>query len=161
MEAEALLLAGFADAGVAQLRDAFDRVADRADCNLRLVELAGRAGLREVLTEALDELTAGACLDPNGCVGRLMAIASLELQFGNPGRALSAYERAHEAEPMNLGITEGLANLAARLGRHRQAVDAYTALVAAKPEREDFREAHKRAQRALTEQLAREPDLTP
>ncbi len=114
-----------------------------------------------MVTEALDELTAGACLDANGCVGRLMAIANLELQFGNPGRALSAYERAHDAEPQNLGITEGLANLSVRLGRHRQAVDAYAALVAAKPEREDYREAHKRAQRALTEELAREPSAIP
>jgi tetratricopeptide (TPR) repeat protein len=161
VEAEALLLAGFADEGVALLRAAFDRVADRADCNLRLVEFAGKAGLRQVLTEALDELTAGACLDPSGCVGRLMAIASLELQFGNPGRALSAYERAHETEPQNLGITEGLANLSVRLGRHRQAADAYAALAAAKPDREDYREAHKRAQRALTEQLAREPSAIP
>ncbi len=155
VEAEALLLAGFATEGVARLRAAFDRVADRADCNLRLVELAGRAGLREVLTEALDELTANACLDATGCVGRLMAIANLELQFGNPGRAFSAYGRAHEADPANLAITEGLANLAARLGRHRQAVEAAQLLVSVKPDREDLARLLKQEQRLLTEELAR------
>lgn len=154
VEAEALVLAGFPQEGVRSLRAAFDRVADRADCNLRLVELAGRAGLRDVLTEALDELTANACLDTNGCVGRLMAIANLELQFGNPGRAFSAYARAHEADPSNVAITEGLANLAARLGRHRQAVEAAQALVAAKPEREDLARLLKQEQRLLTEELA-------
>lgn len=155
MEAEALVAAGFAREGVERLRAAFDRVADRADCNLRLVDLAGRAGLREVLTQALDELTANACLDTNGCVGRLMAIAGLELQFGNPGRAYSAYGRAHDADPSNLAITEGLANLAARLGRHRQAVEAAQALVNAKPEREDLATLLKQEQRLLTEELAR------
>ena len=161
LEAEALLLAGFAREGVGRLRAAFDRVADRADCNLRLVELAGRAGLREVLTEALDELTANACLDTNGCVGRLMAIAGLELQFGNPGRAFSAYGRAHEADPENLAITEGLANLAARLGRHRQAVEAAQALVTAKPDREDVARLLKQEQRLLTEELARDTGALP
>jgi tetratricopeptide (TPR) repeat protein len=161
IEAEALLLAGFADAGVSGLRAAFDRVADRADCNLRLVDLAGKAGLRQILTEALDELTAGACLDPNGCVGRLMALASLELAHGNPGRAFSAYERAHAVEPENVVITEGLAGLASRLGRHRQAIAAYAAVVEAKPDRADLRDALKREQRLLTEQIAHDPTALP
>jgi tetratricopeptide (TPR) repeat protein len=161
VEAEALLLAGFSKEGVVRLRTAFDRVADRADCNLRLVELAGRAGLRDVLTEALDELTANACLDANGCVGRLMALANLELQFGNPGRAFSAYGRAHDADPGNLAVTEGLANLAARLGRHRQAVEAAQAVVTAKPAREDLARLLKQEQRLLTEELARGTGVLP
>lgn len=161
LEAEALSLAGFARDGVDVLRSAFDRVADRADCNLRLVEFAGKAGLRAVVTEALDELTASACLDPRGCVGRLMAVAHLELEHGNPGRALSAYERAHEAEPANLAIVEGTANLAMRLGRHRQAVEQLKLVLQGSPDRDDLQRLLAQAERRLTEELARDPLSAP
>ena len=155
LEAEALLAAGFPEEGVALLKRALDVVAERSDCHLKLVEFAGKSGLREVMTQALDELTAGACFDPNGCVGRLMAIAHLELVHGNPARALSAYERAHEAEPENLGILEGLANLAVRLGRHRQAAESLAKLLDAKPDRADFRRSLREEERRLAEALAR------
>ena len=161
LEAEALLLGGFPVEGVELLRKAFDVVADRADCNLKLVEFAGKAGLRSVVTAALDELSAVACMDPSGCVGRLMAVATLELQHGNPGRALSAYERAYEADPSNLALLEGTANLAVRLGHHTRALELLKALAAAKPEREDVRALLAQVQRKLTEELARTPEPSP
>jgi len=73
----------------------------------------------------------------------------------------SAYERAYEADPSNLALLEGTANLAVRLGHHTRALELLKALAAAKPEREDVRTLLAHVQRKLTEELARTPEPSP
>ena len=64
-------------------------------------------------------------------------------------------------EPANLAIVEGTANLAIRLGRHRQAVEQLRVVVDAKPERDDLQRLLAQEERRLTEELARDPLATP
>jgi tetratricopeptide (TPR) repeat protein len=126
--ARAELEGGDAAGAVKELRAAVSKVTDRTTCLEELAQVAWKAKSESVLTETLDQLTHAGCADAKECIGNLLWVAGFEQMRGNPHRALAVLQRAHDRDVGNDDLLGRIAELAASVSLHAEALRAYEEL---------------------------------
>jgi tetratricopeptide (TPR) repeat protein len=125
--------AGDAPLALRELQEEAFVAADPVSCWRALGDLALSTGTDAYVNAAEEAMVRSGCAD-NECAGNLLWVASLEQQRGNPRRALTYYQRAHDKAPERVDLVERMADLASTLGFHAQALEAYRTLASMSPD---------------------------
>jgi tetratricopeptide (TPR) repeat protein len=131
--ARVLIADGQIAAGLDELEDASTRAQDWGNCLHALIDAAREVHDDARITAALDRLVRAGCRTDDECVANLNYAAGVEIERGNPRRAVGLYKKAYELLP-NDELLISKAALAARTGLHAEALDDYTLLAQKHPE---------------------------
>jgi tetratricopeptide (TPR) repeat protein len=133
LHARARAADGDASGAMDELAEAANLVTDHATCLRALVRLADSARDERRTTEAIDRLAKAGCNEEDECVDNLVWAGGVEEGRGNQRRALALYRQAQARAPDQDGPLESIARLAASLGLHAEAADAYRELLRRHP----------------------------
>jgi hypothetical protein len=134
LHAEGVLARGDAPLAVKEMSEACGKVVDRTPCLRQLATLAMAAKADPPLSETLDQISHAGCADAQECVDNLRWVAGMEQSRGNPRRAFTLLERAHEREPGNDALLAEVARQASAVDLHAEALRAYEDLARRHPE---------------------------
>ena len=134
LRARTRVATGDATGGLSDLAKAADSVADRISCLQELESIAYAAGDERSGQEALDRITNAGCSDDAECARNLSWVARRDEARHNPRKALALYKRASLRAPEDDPILEAIGRLAATLGLHAEASEAYEHLARLHPE---------------------------
>ena len=149
LHARVLLEAGDAAGAVKGLRAAAGRVTDRTTCLEELAAVAWKAKADAVLTETLDQIAHAGCSDVKDCTRNLLWVASYEEMRGNPHRALTVLQKAHERDMADDPLLVRIAELATSVSLHAEALRAYEELARHHPDDARYKTAAARELEAM------------
>jgi tetratricopeptide (TPR) repeat protein len=152
--AQLLIAANRAADGLHALRQEAQTATNPAPCWRGLGELALKSNNDVYIEVAEDEIARSGCDTETECANNLIWIGSIEEARGNPRKAVSFYQRAHQKTPDRVDILEHLGNLASSLGMHAQALEAFRALQLTDPK---WQAAVDREKNVLFEQVPSRP----
>jgi tetratricopeptide (TPR) repeat protein len=132
LHAKLLVAEGEPRRGLDELDDAADKVQDWGTCLRELVQISRAQKDETRATAALDRLTRAGCVSDDECAQNLLYVATVEIERGNPRRALALYKKAYEKSPDD-DLLASDAALAARVGLHAEALQTYMKLVERHP----------------------------
>jgi hypothetical protein len=141
LHARARAAGGDVAGAVAELQASSEHVSDRAACLRELVGLAAEVGTPTQVTDALDRVSSAGCGPDDDCTKQLVWVAQTEEARGFPRRALANYRRALDWSPSDEAVLAAIGRLAAQLGLHAEAADAYAHLVRLHPNDAKWRKA--------------------
>jgi tetratricopeptide (TPR) repeat protein len=128
LRARAVVAGGDRAGGLSDLQAATDVVADRIECLEALEVFASSVGDARRADQALDLVANAGCADDGECMRQLSWVANVEERSGFPRKALAAFEKAHDRVPDDGAALENIGRLAAQLGLHGEAAEAYERL---------------------------------
>jgi len=150
--ARLLIAANRAADGLHALREGAQTASNPLECWRGLGELALLSNNDVYIAVAEDEVGRSGCDNETECASNLVWIGSLEERRGNPRKAVSYYQRAHDKSPDRVDILEHLGSLASQLGMHAQALEAFRALTVTNPDPK-WQEAVEREKAVLFQQV--------
>jgi tetratricopeptide (TPR) repeat protein len=152
LRARLLVAAGDISRGLDGLMKAADRVNDRETCLEALAALAHAARDDAHEGVALEKLEHAGCGQSSDCVATWLALAREQEARGEKSHALALYKKVLARAPDDDDALSGEARLAADLGMHADALDAYGKLVQRHPNERQWKDAMD-AQRAALFQV--------
>jgi tetratricopeptide (TPR) repeat protein len=133
LRARTRVAGGEVAAGLADLQQAADVVADRVTCLEQLATVARRAGDEARAEVTLESVVNAGCADAVECARNLRWVGSEEEGSGHPRKALAMFKRAYERTPDDDALLEHIAVLAAAAGLHAEAAEDYDRLARKHP----------------------------